>query len=172
LDHESASILADTLAQHFIESILFFQSWWFMITGFDVFIHNHCSIDDSADSTLSTFHEHAIAKISEKGYHGANRHYEISIFLGHVELLAVAGLFGNVDQIEKQAFLGSSVKNLPTHLQRPATASKILIRKEGARVTKTIRLLRQYAKMSSNRQWGYYSYAYAAKHLYPVNPLH
>ncbi|KAI7878245.1 hypothetical protein K492DRAFT_111980, partial [Lichtheimia hyalospora FSU 10163] len=172
LDFQSACTLTESLAKHFMESILFFESWWFLITGFDIFIHNNQSIDDCADCTLSTFHEQVVAKISEKGQQGSNRHYELSILIGHVELLVVAGIFGTTDKLDKHAFLGSSVKNLPIHLQRPTTASRILVRRESARVTRSNRLLRQYAKISSNHPWGYYSYTYAAKHLYPVNPLH
>lgn len=56
------------------------------------------------------------AMIRPKSMH-SKAYYEVSLFVGDIELLAVGGLHGHEAKPNKTPFLGSSIQNLPVALQ-------------------------------------------------------
>ncbi|ORE00935.1 hypothetical protein BCV72DRAFT_323872 [Rhizopus microsporus var. microsporus] len=77
--------------KQFVNCIVQFDTFSLLVTSFDIFYHNHKYEDDCAQS-LDRIFQAPTAKISRKT--NTNKKFmEISVFVGHYELLVVGGYF-------------------------------------------------------------------------------
>ncbi|KAL9553729.1 hypothetical protein MBANPS3_003154 [Mucor bainieri] len=106
---ESTDIVVKQYATRFLGCIIEFPVCTIYITSLDAFVHLGKDKDDCANR-LVKFEKHAYAKIREKANFGISS-YEVSIFIGSLELLAVGGIVVTKEE-DAQCFLGSSVKPL------------------------------------------------------------
>ncbi|KAL0582266.1 hypothetical protein ABG067_007880, partial [Albugo candida] len=94
LKKEDLEEKAKTIATFFIDSVVKFDDVEICITSGDIFIHNHLSIDNCAYGLGSIeVYQHPVAKIKSLSYMGSNTYYELSIYCGFVELLAIGGFY-------------------------------------------------------------------------------
>ncbi|GAB5588043.1 hypothetical protein Unana1_02943 [Umbelopsis nana] len=98
-------------------------------------------------------------------------YYEHSIMIGTMELLAVAGFHGTAVSCTAQAFLGSSISDLPSEMKQSITAREVHIRKTPSTYTRSNRHLGQYCKAAASLHWGLHSLRFVTKGFYPINPL-
>ncbi|CDH60989.1 hypothetical protein RO3G_12430 [Lichtheimia corymbifera JMRC:FSU:9682] len=171
LDLSNAHSLASDIGQRYVESLVLFGSFWFLITSVDVFLHGTPTIDDCAHNGGWNYENSVQASIVSKSHLGHSKYYELSLSLGNVELLAVGGFYGHTDHATTSAFLGSSLKGLPEQINGSASTSRILIRKIPAISTTSNRHIRQYAKTSAAASWSTHSFRFSVKGFFPVNPL-
>lgn len=91
--------------KQFVSCIIQFDTFSLLVTSFDIFYHNHKYEGDCAQS-LDRIFQAPTAKVSRKT--GTNKKFmEISVFVGHYELLVVGGYFNIHGSI--LPFLGSSM---------------------------------------------------------------
>jgi hypothetical protein len=90
LDH-----FVQTVGKHFIHSVAVFGRCKVFITSIDVFIHSNIEIDDCAyRNTENQYHDTPIAAVNKKETMG-NQYYELKIYWGYMELLAVSHSIDN-----------------------------------------------------------------------------
>lgn len=171
IDITDAHDLVRNLGDRYMEMVILFGQFWFLVTSFDVFIHKSLDIDDCANKTDRQYESHPKACIISKSMHGQATYHELSVFIANVELVAVGGFFGKDDHPEITGFLGSSIKHLPVELRQPTTSMQILVRMKSAESSVSNRHLRQYAKMAAFHTWSFHSLRFATRDFYPVNPL-
>ncbi|KAJ8657323.1 hypothetical protein O0I10_006876 [Lichtheimia ornata] len=171
LDLEEAQSTAVDIGERYIEALVIFGSYWFLVTSVDVFLHGCPTIDDCAHQGDWKYQESVQASIAIKSRFGQSKYIELSLSLGAMELLAVGGFFGHHDHPAVKGFLGSSIKDLPHELRQSQSSTHILIRKTPATFTRSNRHLRQYAKSSSSFLWSLHSHRFVSQECYPVNPL-
>ena len=125
---------------------------------------------DCADMSKHTSTRFTEAVIRAKGMHG-KAYYEVSLFVGNIELLAVGGLHGHEARPNKNPFLGSSIPNLPIALQKESRSSSIYVKEDTAMSTFSNRHLRKYGKIAAAYKWSGHSDRFVSSGFYPVNPL-
>ncbi|KAL1926070.1 hypothetical protein VTP01DRAFT_6107 [Rhizomucor pusillus] len=69
------------------------------LASLDASLHRRTSLDDCPDNASSVFQRHSTSAMRAKAPFGWN-YYELSLRIGDLELVAVAGIHGRVDQIE------------------------------------------------------------------------
>ncbi|KAI7882577.1 hypothetical protein K492DRAFT_193384 [Lichtheimia hyalospora FSU 10163] len=171
IDLSTAHTLASDTGKKYLEMIVLFGSYWFMITSLDLFIHKSADIDDCADKTDRQYEIHPRAYIVSKSIHGKASYHELSICLANIELVAVGGFFGKDNHPEVTGFLGSSIKHLPVELRQPTSSTHILMRIKCAEHSTSNRHLRQYSKIAAPYMWSFHSLRFAIQDFYPINPL-
>lgn len=146
------------------------------ITGFSsptwmFLLHNRRTLDDCAHNNIVQSRQTAEAHIRPKTAYGSDN-YELSLYIGHLELSVIGGFIGDIVSDRCSAFLGSSIRGLPNTLQQSHTTSKILVRADDpVEYTASNRLLRQYAKYCSRFLWSFHSRRFVLKGFHPANPL-
>ncbi|KAL9543930.1 hypothetical protein MBANPS3_007883 [Mucor bainieri] len=143
----------------------------FMLTSFDVFIHNNNMVDDCASGiSPHEYHQKPFAVVAKHTYLQSATYFELSIFLGYYEILTTGGYYcksgGPVIP-----FLGSSLANW----QHDALdGGSILV--TGANMKHSVqsseRLLNQYCKRNAHNLWGFHSAATHLRSFTPINPLY
>ncbi|KAL1927118.1 hypothetical protein VTP01DRAFT_5081 [Rhizomucor pusillus] len=129
------------------------------------------TLDDCAHNNIVQFRQTAEAHIRPKTAYGSDN-YELSLYIGHLELPVIGGFIGDIVSDRCSAFLGSSIRGLPNTLQQSHTTSKILVRADDpVEYTASNRLLRQYAKYCSRFLWSFHSRRFVLKGFHPANPL-
>lgn len=169
-DRHSIQQMVQRVAQQHVESIVFFDRCWFLLTSLDAFADR--AYDDCSNYSDQPFQETLTASITPKAYMGGKEFYELSLYIGNVELLAVGGFWGVCGSNDVHPFLGSSIPNLPRELQSPQSTERIMTLIHSPRTSTSIRLLRQYIKQQASCAWSFHSYRFTAQHFYPANPLH
>ncbi|KAI8143237.1 hypothetical protein BJV82DRAFT_105430 [Fennellomyces sp. T-0311] len=172
--HNAKSIdaVVQRTAKHYIQSIVIFDEFWFFITAVDAFSSR--TYDDCSNNSDKPFHEMATASISTKNYLGGKSFYELSIFVGHMELLVVGGFWGRCSGASRRdihPFLGSSIPSIPKNMKQQRRTTDIYTLVQAPCTSTGTRLLRQYAKLQSGNMWSFSSLRFATKGFYPVNPL-
>lgn len=157
-------------ASRYLEAVIVFDDIWFLVTSVDVFLHGKPSVDDCADHTNVIMDHMPYARIRAKTQQG-HEYYELSIVIGTIELLALAGFHGTTVTASANAFLGSSLRDLPQQLKQSIRAKELHIRRVPSAFASSNRHLRQYAKAGANLAWGFHSLRFLTKGFYPVNPL-
>lgn len=158
-------------AARYLEAVVLLGDHWFFITNVDAFVHNRRTLDDCAHNNIVQFRQTAEAHIRPKTAYGSDN-YELSLYIGHLELPVIGGFIGDIVSDRCSAFLGSSIRGLPNTLQQSHTTSKILVRADDpVEYTASNRLLRQYAKYCSRFLWSFHSRRFVLKGFHPANPL-
>lgn len=144
---------------------------WFLSPTWMFLLHNRRTLDDCAHNNIVQFRQTAEAHIRPKTAYGSDN-YELSLYIGHLELPVIGGFIGDIVSDRCSAFLGSSIRGLPNTLQQSHTTSKILVRADDpVEYTASNRLLRQYAKYCSRFLWSFHSRRFVLKGFHPANPL-
>lgn len=143
---------------------------WFLITSFDAFLHHMPTLDDCADKSSMAPKLQSTASMRVKTQFGTD-YFELSIHIGSIELLAVAGFQGDATTCNYNPFLGSSISSLPPELKENRISNTIHVRIQPAPFSTSNRHLRQYCKASANFPWSFHSLRYVTRGFYPVNPL-
>ncbi|ORY95037.1 hypothetical protein BCR43DRAFT_495040 [Syncephalastrum racemosum] len=169
-ENTHAITLTLDLIRRYIESVVMFGNYWIMITSIDGFFHSRPSLDDCADTSKRKMTRFTEAIIHCKAKHG-KAYYELSLFVGNLELLTVGGLHGHEAKPDKAAFLGSSIPNLPFDLQKERRSTEIYIKKHPAITSFSNRHVRQYGKFAAGYKWSGSSDRFISDGLYPVNPI-
>ncbi|KAF7729616.1 hypothetical protein EC973_003989 [Apophysomyces ossiformis] len=167
---ETIDTLVTMYGEHFIESVMIFGEYWILVTALDAFVHRSPALDDCANDNQGTFFHVPEAHICVKSFYGID-YYEVSIFIGHLEFLAVGGFFGSLTSSTRMGFLGSSIHGLPVALKKSIKADSILTRTTPGSCTRSNRLLRQYGKIHAARNWSFASTHFATQGFFPVNPV-
>ena len=109
-------------AKGYLGCVIEFDVGKVIITSLDAFVHLGHEVDDCANRML-TKEKHGFAKIREKANFGVSS-YEISIFIGALELIAVGGVAID-NQEDSSCFLGPSIMPLiPIMTHATNTASQ------------------------------------------------
>ncbi|ORY96381.1 hypothetical protein BCR43DRAFT_416430, partial [Syncephalastrum racemosum] len=162
--------MVQRVAQRHVESIVLFDRCWFLFTSLDAFADR--AYDDCSNFSEQPFQETVMASVTPKSYMGGKEYYEISLYIGSVELLAVGGFWGICGGNDVHPFLGSSIPNLPIDLQGSKSSERIMTLIHPPRTSTSNRLLRQYIKQQASCPWSFHSYRFMTQHFYPANPLH
>jgi hypothetical protein len=170
IDLSAATDMVKRCASRYIEAVVVFDDTWFLVTSIDVFFHGRPAMDDCADRSNVIMGSTPSARIRVKTKNGHD-YYELSIMVGTMELLAVAGFHGTAVSSTAETFLGSSIPDLPSEMKQSITAREVHIRKIPPTYTRSNRHLRQYCKAAANLHWGLHSLRFVTKRFYPINPL-
>ncbi|CAO3632884.1 unnamed protein product [Mucor hiemalis] len=145
LNQQQASLIIDKICPKFIESVAIMEKYWFMTTSFSIFLHQK-DLDDCADGSRVGTQSEAIAFI--RAYYS---------FCSKIT-----------------PFFGSALQNLPKDI----TSSVNTIISEGLFLPQTTksydsgaRVLNQYVKEHSPKQWMFTSKKFKDKGYGPTHPL-
>ncbi|GAA5806758.1 hypothetical protein MFLAVUS_000106 [Mucor flavus] len=156
ITEQQADELITELCPRFVEFVVVLDGYWFFCTSFCTFIHSR-SVDDCADSSLVNAQNEAVSYIRKKTRFGLD-FFELTVRFSKVELLATSGFFGPIEGHTITAFFGSSIRKLPTSITDTykTVVSKEIFIPTAKAFTKDIRLLNQYIKTHSARQWMFF----------------
>ncbi|KAL7332409.1 hypothetical protein PS15p_204458 [Mucor circinelloides] len=107
LKEDTEEIVSD-IGKRFVGCLIDFGFVKTYISSLDAFVHLGDAIDDCANN-IKLKENTVFAKIREKA-NFKNSSYEVSVYIGSLELLAVGGVVFYEDK--RECFLGSSVKPL------------------------------------------------------------
>ncbi|GAA5816476.1 hypothetical protein MFLAVUS_010005 [Mucor flavus] len=169
---EELNTVATKLSSYLIEAIIQFDEQWVFITEYEMYIRNRSQVDDCAQESWWLMYpgelEAYLVKKNEKG----NTWFEISLFYDRIEFLVTGGLRGSYSGGNVIPFLGSAQKFMdPLSIRTNTRTTNILVREEGAAITRTTRRLRQYKKMAANKKWLFHSSRFVRKGFFMTVPL-
>jgi hypothetical protein len=174
LSETEANSIVQRYGARFAESILLFDGYWFFVTSFDLFLHSNPQIDDCADRSKYSYQPKPIGFIRLKTRFGLDYH-ELTVRFANVEALVTAGFYGNIEKSDINPFCGSALQGLPSDITgriRTFVAKSIFINEACVPVTTSNRLLNQYYKNHSLRQWCLTSKKDHKNGFFPANPVY
>ncbi|KAI7904722.1 uncharacterized protein BX663DRAFT_550363 [Cokeromyces recurvatus] len=137
-----------------------------------LYIHSQ-SVDDCADSSRVNAQNEAVFCICKKTRFGLD-FFELTVRFSNVELLATSGFYGPIEGHTITPFFGSSIQKLPTSITgayNTVASKEVFIPTTAKAFTKDVRLLNQYIKTHSARQWMFLSKKFKSKGYIPHHPL-
>ncbi|EPB86248.1 hypothetical protein HMPREF1544_06976 [Mucor circinelloides 1006PhL] len=160
--------MVNDIGKRFVGYLIDFGFAETCISNLDAFVHLSDVIDDYA-STIKLKETTVFAKVREKAKL-KNSLYEVSVYIGSLELLAVGGVVFYEDK--QECFLGYSFKPLiPLMSQgRNVVSRTIYTKKAPFEVINSERLLRQYYKAHSSKLWSFHSKNLFNLGFFPTEP--
>lgn len=171
LNKVSIDKLVLDVGRQFVGCLINFGDICFHLTSIDVFIHNNLEVDDCAYG-LETVNYYNIptAIVKEKGSMG-HSFYEVKIFWGFFELLAVGG-YHTLNNNKFNPFLGSALKKWNYGSLVGGEIFVLQNSLEEKDIVRTERLLNQYNKQDACRPFGLHCLRRVLAEFYPISPLH
>ncbi|KAF1796343.1 hypothetical protein FB192DRAFT_1264799, partial [Mucor lusitanicus] len=157
----AAKSAAKHIGSQLVNSIVVLKGHFFVITSSSLFLHRHNSMDDCATKSSIGFQDIPVAYI-RKNKRCTYDYFELSIRIGHFEVLATGGFWGPLDGFQLVPFLGSSaISNLPSvikeNVDNPHTNTIFVNSNSSEQPVITTRIMNQCLKSHSTRKWAFHS---------------
>ncbi|CAO3633895.1 unnamed protein product [Mucor fragilis] len=170
----AAKRAAKRIGSQLVDSIIVLNGHFFVITSSSVFLHRHDSIDDCATKSSIGFQDIPVAYI-RKNKRYTYDYFELSVRIGHFEVLATGGFWGSLDGFQLVPFLGSAISSLPTVIKEdvdsPHTNTIFVNCNPSEQPVITTRIMNQYLKSHSTKKWAFHSSKFHSNEFFPANPL-
>ncbi|KAG2215689.1 hypothetical protein INT45_008277 [Circinella minor] len=146
--------LVKCIASQLTEAILLGVNSWIYLISFDVFLHGEPNMDDCARGNSGFFSLPTVRILNPS--EGRATWKELVINYGSMEILITAAVCGSLVGRKRCVYLGPSVPESALNLIGKDTFT-ICVPLDNAPYISSIRLLRDYTRLTANKRWSFSS---------------